>query len=175
MMQMDEVLGKVQKNILNIAIMGVMVVLAYKIFAAQQKQVEAIKAQTEMESQKSAVLTQISQSEKKFKNLRRLINNKDEAALLPTLNAIARDHQVKINVIKPLPPEQRVAGYTTYPFAMSIAADNYHAFGKFVSALESHPFMFSIDSMSVHPDPSRESRRYKLQAELEVSSILLRD
>jgi len=128
-----------------------------------------------MESQKSAVLTQISQSEKKIKNLRRLINNKDEAAFLPTLNAIARDHQVKINVIKPLPSEQRAAGYSTYPFAISIAADNYHAFGKFVSALESHPFMFSIDRMSVHPDPSRESRRYKLQAELEVSAILLRD
>jgi len=93
---------------------------------------------------------------------------------LPALNDVARNCQVKINVIKPLPPEQG-GGYTKYSFAMSVAAENYHMFGKFISALESHPFMFSVESVSVHPDPSRESKRYKLEAELEVSAILLRD
>lgn len=175
MMQFDDISSKIQKNILNIAILGVMIFVAYKVHVAQQQQVNAVKADTGIELQKSAVLQQISQSEKKLKNLRRAINNKDEAAFLPTLNEIARDHQVKISVIKPLPPEQKVQGYSRYPFAMNIAADNYHTLGKFISALESHPFMFSVESMAIHPDPSRESRRYKLQADIEVSAILLRD
>jgi len=36
MMLMDDMVIKLQKNILNIAVLGVMVIFAYKIFAAQQ-------------------------------------------------------------------------------------------------------------------------------------------
>lgn len=174
MMQIEDISSKIQKNILNIAVLAVMVILAHKIMVTQQQQVEAIKAETEVELQKNTVLTQISESERKLRDLRRMVNNKDEAAFLPTLNAIAKDHEVKINVIKPLPPEQK-KGYSKYSFAMNIAVNNYHTLGKFISALESHPFMFAVDSMSVHPDPSREARRYKLEAQLDVSAILLRD
>ncbi|MFA5075581.1 MAG: hypothetical protein WC436_05785 [Candidatus Babeliales bacterium] len=175
MMQINELSDKIQKNILNIAVSIILIIVAYKIFAAGQQQVESIKAETQVELQKNEVLTQISQSEKRFKDLRRQFVNKDKDAFLPVLNAIAKDYQVKIIVVKPLPADQKAPAYSRYPFLLNIAVDNYHTLGKYISALESHPFLFSIDSMSVSPDPDGESRRYKLQVALEVSAILLKD
>jgi len=66
-MHTDDILENIQKNLLNIIVILAMAIVAYRIFAAQQKQIEAIKAQTEVEIQKNEILTQISQSERKFK------------------------------------------------------------------------------------------------------------
>jgi Tfp pilus assembly protein PilO len=175
MIQMNELTEKIQKNFLNILVLGILIIVAYKIHVAQQKQIESIKAETQVELQKNEVLTQISQSEKRFKNLRRQFVNKDKDSFLPVLNTIAKDHQVKIIVVKPLPVDQKAPGYSRYSFSLNIAVDNYHTLGKFISALESHPFLFSVDGMSVNPAPEGEARRYKLNVGLDVSAILMKD
>jgi Tfp pilus assembly protein PilO len=174
MMQVEELSSRIQKNILNIVVLVVFAIIAYKIFNAQKQQVESIKNETQIELQKGVVLTQISQSEKRFKNLRRLINIKEETSVIDKLNTIAKQSQVKIIVIKPI-PAQKVSGYSRHPFALSVAVDNYHTLGKFISALENDPFLFSVDNISVNPDPASESRRFKLQVNLEVSTILIKD
>jgi Tfp pilus assembly protein PilO len=174
MMQPDELQGAIQKNIINIAVILVCVIAAYKIFASQMKQVEAIKAETQTAQQKNSILGEIAQSERKLKNLRRSINNKDETAVINTLNTIAKKNGAKIIELKPI-PEQKILGYTRYPFALNVAVDNYHTLGRFISALESDPFLFTVDNISVNNEQIGESRRYSLHVNLEVSTILIKD
>jgi Tfp pilus assembly protein PilO len=171
MMQPQEFPGAIQKNILNIGVFLVCVFIAHKIFVTQMQQVASIQAETEKAQQKNAVLTEIAQSEKRLKNLRRSINNKDETSIINTLNAIAKDCNVKIVEWKPVPPE-KVLGYVRYPFALNIALDNYHTLGKFMSALESNPFLFTIENISVNNDEAGHSI-YRLHVNLEVSTILI--
>lgn len=174
MMHPQEFPDAIQKNILNIGVILVCVFIAYKIFVSQAEQVKAIKAETQVAEQKNMVLAQIVQSEKRLKSLRRNINNKDETSVINTLNMIAKDFGVKIIELRPV-PEQKVLGYIKYPFALNIALDNYHTLGRFMSALESNPFLFTIDNISVNNEEAGESRRYRLHVNLEVSTILIKD
>jgi len=175
MMNTHEIMMKLQKNFINFLVLIILIIVAYKIFVAGQKKVEDINAETQVALQKNAVLTQISQSERRLKNLNRQIVNKDKNALLPTLNAVAKDCQVKIIAINRLPIDDRSSGYSKYPFSLNIAVDNYHALGKFISAVESHPFLFSIDSMRVSPSQEGQSSRYKLQVAIDISAILIKE
>ena len=58
MMQFEDISSRIQKNILNMAVLGIMIFVAYKVHVAQQQQVNAIKADTEIPND-SNVLTQI--------------------------------------------------------------------------------------------------------------------
>jgi len=174
MMQAQDISGNIQKNILNIGIILVCVFIAFKIFSAQMEEVKAIKAETETATQKNIILGDILQSEKKLKILRRSLNNKDETAVINTMNTIAKDFGVKIIELRPV-PEQKLSGYSRHPFTLNIAVDNYHTLGRFTSALESHPFLFTIDNISVNNEDSGGSRRYRLRVNLEVSTILILD
>jgi Tfp pilus assembly protein PilO len=174
MITVEEVMGKIQKNFVNIAVIGVCLIIAFKIFSAQTKKIDGIRAEAAVETQKAAILQEISGFEGRLKTLGRQINIKDDAAVINTLNEIAKSCGVKILVLKPV-PKQAITGYTRCPYSLNIAVDNYHTLGKFVSALESHPFVFSIDSMNVTTDPGAESKRYKMMVTLEVSTILIKD
>jgi Tfp pilus assembly protein PilO len=175
MMQPQEFSGAIQKNIINIAVIAVCIIVAQRIFVSQMKQVEAIKAETQAAQQKNLILGEIVQSEKKLKNLRRSINlDGKETSVINTLNTIAKNIGVKIVELKPV-PEQVTLGYTKYPFVLNVAVDNYHTLGKFMSALESNPFLFTIDNISVNNEAVGESRRYRLHVNLEVSTILIKD
>ena len=174
MMQPQEFQGAIQKNIINIAVILVCAIIAYKIFVSQMKQVEAIKADTQAAQQKNLILGEIVQSEKRLKNLRRSINNKDETSVINTLNTIAKKIGVSIIELKPV-PEQKISGYIKYPFALNVAVENYQTLGKFMSALESDPFLFTIDNISVNNEQAGESKKYKLHVNLEVSTILIKD
>ncbi|MFA6384497.1 MAG: type 4a pilus biogenesis protein PilO [Candidatus Omnitrophota bacterium] len=174
MITVEELIIKIQKNFVNIAVCVICVIVALRIYSAQNNRVEAIRAETDLESQKSAVLHDISNYESRFKKLHGQVNIKDDTAVINTLNTIAKDSQVKIIVLRPM-PQEKISGYIRYPYSMSIAVDNYHMLGKFISVLESHPFMFSIVSMNVEADTSDESKRYKMQVNLEISTILVKD
>jgi len=174
MIRPEQLPAAIQKNILNIAVIAIGAIVAWKIYGGQMQQVNAVKAETQVALQKNDVLAQIVQSEKSLKNLRRSINNKDETSVIDVLNNIAKNSRVKIIELKPI-PEQKVLGYTRYPFALAVGVDNYHTLGKFISALESNPFLFTIDNIAVNSEDSDESRPFRLQVSLEVSTILIKD
>jgi Tfp pilus assembly protein PilO len=175
MMQVEQIPAAIQKNILNIVVLGACAAFAWNILGKQMKEVDTIKAEAQTALQKNDVLKQIAQSEGRLKILRRNINIKDKTSIINTLNGIAKDCQVKILKFDEIPPDQSVPGYIRYPFALNISLDNYHTLGKFISALESNPFLFMVDNIAVNAEGSGDSGRRGIQVSLEVSTILIKD
>jgi len=170
----DELLSAIQQNIVNIVVIVVCLIVALKIYGNQTRLIESIKAEIVTENEKNNVLGLISQSEKRLKELRRTINTKDESSIINTLNTIAGEFGVKIIVIRPV-PQTVMAGYIKHPYSLNVSVDSYHTLGKFISALENHPFTFSVDNLDVVPDAASASKKYKLQASFEVSTILIKE
>jgi Tfp pilus assembly protein PilO len=173
MMQPQDIPAAIQRNIINIVVIIISLIIAKNIFTKQMAQVGSIRSEADIARQKNAMLEQIVQSEKRLKNLRRSIN-KEETSIINTINTIAKKFDVKIVELKPV-PEQKITGYVKYPFVLNIAVNNYHTLGRFISALESDPFLFTVDSMSVNIDESGDSRKYKLRVNLETNTILIKD
>lgn len=170
----EELLSAVQKNVVNLVVLAICLIAAFKIYGQQKLLVDGIKVEIETENQKNTVLGMISQSEKRLKDLRRSVNIKDDGAIINTLNSIAGEYGVKIIVIKPVSMSE-MKGYTKHPYSLNVSADTYHTIGKFIGALENHPFMFNVDNLHITPDEASASKKYKLQATFEVSTILIKE
>jgi hypothetical protein len=174
MMPVEDILNKVQKNSANIVVIIVCLFIAAKLYSAQTKRIDAMRASTDMELQKSAVLQQIRTSEGRLKNLSRQMNIKDETTVFNALNDIARNAGVKIINLKP-GTTQKNPGYLNIPHTLNIAVESYHMLGKFISALENHPYAFIVDNIFVAMDPAAGGKKYKMQVTLGVSTILIKE
>jgi hypothetical protein len=147
-MDANVLLRKVQENAVSVVIVAVCAMIAFKIYNKNQAELSSIKQADALEQQRNGVLHDISLREKDFQGLKEKVNNKAITAVISSLNAIAKESEIKILYIKPA-GEQSFSVYSRYPFELSITALDYHVLGKFLSRLENSRDFYTVEAMDV--------------------------
>lgn len=175
-MNLSEATDKQKNLILNGLIILAAVFLAFIFYTKQANQLVLLTQRKETETKKNAVLKDIIQSEETFKSYKEVINNKDVSLAIDTFSDLAKASSVKIISLRPATEEDRGI-YTRYSFELAIEAEDYHALGKFVSRLESHPYIYSVAVANIKTRTSQEANKavIKLMAGLKINTILLKD
>jgi len=174
-MDLQELIGENKNRVINLIIFAAILFVAFRIFNGQLKEVVSLKEKKATEQKKNEKLKEIEALQAKVKQYTDLVNNKDIANVLDTLNGLARESSIEIIAIRPS-GEQSAALHTRYAFDLSIVGENYHAIAKFINKLENHDDIFSVDSASFSViSAEKEGVKYeKMGAALTVSTFLLK-
>ena len=164
-----------KKNIINFIIILIALPIAVNIYKSQVKSAGLLKNNKEIELKKNEVLEDISISEKTVNSYKALLNRKDIFLVLNVIGNIAKKSGVKINSLKPQAPQDYPA-YIKYSFDLTVDVDNYHALGKFISALESNPDVYFVDNLTIKSTEGlgESTQTGKLTVNLTLSTILFR-
>ncbi|MFA5090983.1 MAG: type 4a pilus biogenesis protein PilO [Candidatus Omnitrophota bacterium] len=180
-MQINNVIDMKDKGkVLNIAIIIVVIFVAYNIYKNQSAAIERLKGVKMVELKKNEILNKISRLEKDISVYKKTLSKKDVFSIIDTITSIAKGSGVAVVSIKPA-PEERFASYTKYPFVLSLYIDNYHDLGRFVSQLENNPGIYFVDKAQIvlsKTGPETDSKSvqgHKLTVNLVVSSIIFQD
>ncbi len=170
---------KPDKNkIFNLAIIIVALLIAQKIYKAQNKTMQALSEKEAIEIKKNEVLTNIEQLEGKAKLYKDLFNKKDISSTINVLGNLAEEAGVKIISLRPLAEETHPL-YVEYGFSLAVSADNYHLLGKFISKVESHPDVYIIKEATIRQETERTkgsaAEKEKILMDLKISTPLLKD
>lgn len=166
-----DTLGKYKSNIANLAVIIIFVVISINIYKSQTKNTASLNERKDTETKKNKVLEEIGQLQKNIDDLTNLVNSKDISATINNLNNMAREFSVKISAIKPA-GIQDFPLYTKYPFELTVEADNYHQIGKFISKIETNPNIYTVESLSMHPQA--DNQLGEVTASLKISTVLFK-
>lgn len=170
----DVLMRWLQRNLINAVIVLVFIIVAVKVNSAQQQEIAQLTQQRDDEKQKNEILAQIAQSEKSLKKSARLVNNKQLDKIIDDINMKAASAGISIAQINPRPEEKLPNSiYKKYGYDLSINAPSYHAIGMFVSSLEKSEALYSVDSISFRSEYERDRNKFKVVAEMTVSTIWL--
>lgn len=176
-MQLTDFINEHKNKLLNAVIILVALLIANRIYKAQTATLVSLKGRKALEIKKNAVLGEISQSEKRLNLYKSSLNKKDASLVMNTVNNLARDSGVKIVSIKPQ-SEKRYPVYIKYPFDLNVEAESYHAIGKFISKLESHPQIYLVEQVTLRKVAGRAQAgptADKLNLDLKLSTLAFRD
>lgn len=175
-MDFISLINRYKNYILNIIIIGLVLIIAMNIHKNQTKNIALLRETKKLEIRKNAVLGDIAQSEEKIRVFKDAVNKKDISSTMNTVSNIAKDLSIKIISFKPQ-SERNYTFYVKYPFDLSISAPDYHSIGKFISKLENHPDIYTVDRISIRPLLARGegAPTHKLIADLTINTILVKD
>jgi len=174
MINPDMFMKWLQRNLINTVIVLVFVIVAVKVHSAQQQDIATLTQQRDEEKQKNEILAQIGQSEKSLKKSARLVNNKQLDKVIDDINMKAAEAGISISQINPRPEEKLPNSiYKKYGYDLSINAPSYHAVGLFISSLEKSEALYSVDTISFRSEYQRDRNKFKVVAEMTVSTIWL--
>lgn len=172
-LNVGELVTKHKSKIVNVVIFCGLLYFASGIYKKQTAKINSLVEKKEIEIQKNGVFKEISQLQAVIANYRAFFNNKDISQEADTISSLAAACSVKILSFKPL-AEENFSVYRKYPFDLKIETEDYHKLGKFVAKLESHPHFFNVDSAKI-TSPAGERGKSRLNANLEISTIFLKD
>ncbi|MFH1761092.1 MAG: type 4a pilus biogenesis protein PilO [bacterium] len=163
-------MNKIKQNLLNLVILVLAVIIAFKVYQSKEIKILALKNQKEMEKKKNGILSEISTLEKKLAYLKENINNKAPSAVLDKIGDFAKSASVKISQIT---PEKEIAMgvYTKYHYDMVLSASDYHQIGKFMNILENSPDIYMVENLVINSNADGEAD--SVTATLTVSTILI--
>ncbi|HTY44953.1 MAG TPA: type 4a pilus biogenesis protein PilO [Patescibacteria group bacterium] len=167
---------KYKNTIINVALVVLALFLSFRIYDAQNKKIAALKEKATSEEKKNVVLEEITAIDQKISALKKTVNGKDMNTSLNTIAAVAKENSVRIISIRPA--EQATFNlYTKYPFELMVSVDSYHALGKFISKLESHPSVFSVDLLEMKPQEFLQGEKLveKLTVKMTISTLLFQN
>jgi len=167
-----------KKNIINFIIILIASSIVVNIYKSQVKSTELLKNKKNAELNNNEILQNLSISEKTVNSYKDLLNRKDISLVLNAIGNIAKKYGVKIISLKPDAPQDYPI-YIKYSFDLAVDVDNYHALGKFISALESSPDVYFVDRLTLKSTKSTErpgelAQTDKLTINLTLSTILFR-
>ncbi len=167
---------KYKNTIINVALVVLALFFAFRIYEAQNKKIIVLKEKAENEVKKNDVLEEITAIEQKIGVLKKSVNSKDMNTSLNTIAAIAKENSVKIISIRPT-EQTTFALYVKYPFELMVSVDSYHSLGKFISKLENHPNVFSVDVLEMRPQEFLQGEKLvtKLTVKMIISTLLFQN
>ncbi len=169
--------NRYKNKFINSAIFIIAVVIAFNIHAGQNKQIAALEEKKSQELKKNEILNEIAALEKKVSTYKKQVNTKEISGVINRIGIIAKESSVVLESINPQ-EKKDFDIYTNYNFQIKISSDNYHNIGEFVSRLENHPDIYFVGSISISlleiQGADNEKNRQKLEADLEVSTILVK-
>lgn len=170
-MELTTFFNQYRKQLINLPVIILALVMANNIRKAQVRTVESLKLQKNEVIKQNEILAEIKQSQEKLNFYKNVLKQKDRTILMNTIGNIAKESEVRILSIKPL-KERDYPAYVQYPFTLSISANNYHLIGKFISRLESSADIYWVDSLDMSPAQESETSLIKgINAGLTLSTI----
>jgi len=164
-----------KNKIVNLGLVILALVIASNIYKAQTKEIDALSQRKDSETKKISLLKEIAQWEGRLSASKNFINNKEISSVMNTVSDIAESASVRITSIKP-------AGivdyslYTKYPYSLTVLVDGYHTLGKFISKLESHADIYSVDSAIIRRQTTKQDgKTYKMAVDLVISTVLMKN
>ncbi|MBI4981858.1 MAG: type 4a pilus biogenesis protein PilO [Candidatus Omnitrophica bacterium] len=148
-MELTNILEKAKKNLLSAGIIVVALVVALNIYKGQEKEMQALNSQKEVESKKNIVLQNISKLEGNLGSYKNLLAKKDSSLLMNNLSQLAQASGVKINSIRP-EQEQITADFVKIPFSLELVSPDYHALGRFISSVESDSNVYEVEDLVIN-------------------------
>jgi Tfp pilus assembly protein PilO len=175
-MDAKNLINKYKNIVINLIILLLAVRFAVGLYKKHAKNIALLSGRKDTEIKNNQVLAGISQLQDELKVYKAFVNNKDIALSIPTLTNIAEGSSVKIISVKPQ-PEQGYPLHIKYPFDLRVEANNYHALGKFISVLESHPDIYNVESVKIAPQTGskKQGEAVTLVVDLRISTILLKN
>lgn len=170
------VLGQISKHrnkFLNLVLLVIALIVAYKIYVNQMNTINSLNLQKEDLAKKNQALGEISDYEQKIRSLKDSVNKKDVSLAIKTIGKIAQENSVQIISIRPRTRESYPL-YAKHSFMLQVAVNQYNDLGMFISALENHPDVYSLETIEIKPQPvtDKEPKHSRLVADLLVSTIL---
>ncbi len=172
-MNIDSLILNNKNKIVNIVIVLLSVIIAFKIYGKQQLEIASLKSSAELEAKKNLVLGEIGLLEKKLGSLKKTINRKDVSLVMNSVGAVAKDNGVKVVSFKPQ-SEKDFSVYTKYSFDLVVSAATYHKIGKFISVLESSPDIYMVENINII-NSAVGSENAKIDVQLMLSTVLMKD
>ena len=163
-------ISKYKNIVLNIVIIIVALIVSVKIYKRQTSQMEALKAQKEMELKKNEAFQNIGKLEKKLQVYQEILARKDANKVISNITNLAKESDIKIISVRPVAEEVK-QDYIKLPFDLTISASDYHALGKFISRLESYTDVYVIGALEIRS----ESQKRELTANLRLTTIIYKD
>lgn len=172
-MNVEELTSRYKSLMINLVIFFILLYISSRIYQAQNKKFHALENNKAVETEKIEILKNLGKLQEEFNGYKQFINQKDPNQLSDTITTIARNTQAKIISFRPL-AEENLPMYTKYSFDVKVEVSSYHALGRFISSLESHPFIFSIDLTRISAQAA-EKEKMRLNVDLKISTIYLRN
>ncbi len=173
-MNQQEFIEKYKNKIVNALILVVALFIAVKIYNAQMRTVASLQEKKNSEMEKNKVLEDLGVLDKKVRKYTEFINNKDMSSVITILGELAKESSVEIKSIRPVGEETKPL-YDRYPYELKLEADSYHNIGNFIARLESHSYIFLVDSAAILPiERHQENEPDKVTVDLRISTILLK-
>ncbi len=173
-MEAADIITKHKNALINVVILLVAAVISLKVYTKQSSDLNSLKAQNEVEIEKNATLNQISELSAQEAVYKEFINAKEISSVLDVLSELAKESGVEIVSIRPETEEAKDI-YIKYPYALSLTASTYHNIGDFISRLESHRDIFSVENINMSSHLSDgEKPVEKLGVTLTINTILAR-
>ena len=151
-MTLKAILNK--KNISNIALIILSIIIASNIYKWQTKEMHLLEQKKEEARKKNELLEAISSFERRTSAYRNLLAKKDTGIVIDTLSKLAKETGVKIIGIRPM-PEARFQGYTKIAFDLVLSSPGFHPLGRFISKIESYKEVYMVDSLDIKPVQSQ--------------------
>jgi len=165
-------LNKFKNVILNIGIVILALIIANVIYNNQTVTVDVLKRNKENELKKNKLLDNIKRVDGTFISYKETINSKDMSQIINNISNMAKESDITIDSLKPQ-AEKPDSIYINYPFEMKMHAKSYHAIGRFISKLESNPYIFIVDNMTILQD--KESQSGRLFVSLKFRTIMIQN
>lgn len=169
-MELTVIIDKHKGKILNAAVIIFAVIIANNIYRNQLNEINSLREKKEMELKKKDILGDFTGLESKLNAYKELLGKRDLSVVINDINAIAKSSNVKIISIKPS-EEESYPEYVKFPFELVVTTVNYHALGKFVSALENSSIVFLVEGVNVRSESDTEGKAEILNANLRISNI----
>jgi Tfp pilus assembly protein PilO len=169
-------ISKYKNTIINVALVVLALFFSFRIYDAQNKKIIVLKEKAEIEVKKNVVLEEITAIDQKIGALKKVVNSKNMNTSLNTIASIAKENSVKIISIRPT-EQTTFPLYMKYPFELIVSVDSYHSLGKFISKLENHPDVFSVDVLEMKPQEFLQGEKLvaRLTVKMTISTILFQN
>jgi len=173
-MDTAELLTKYKHRLVNVLLLIIALVIAFRIYNKQVTNIGQLKQQKNAEIEKNKVLVKLGELGEKVKEYTEYINSKDLSSSINTISDMARESAVEITSIRPAGEEDQGV-YIRYPYDLKVTSSSYHNIGNFISKLENHPAIFLVESAAISPAAGQdESQPEKVNVDLRISTIWLK-
>ncbi|MFH1413844.1 MAG: type 4a pilus biogenesis protein PilO [Candidatus Omnitrophota bacterium] len=169
-MDIKEAVIRYKTVVLNILLVLIALFIVSKINAKQIKNIAAIKQEIELELNKSSLLGNISEAEKRLSHYNKLLIRRDASSMMATLSNLAMESRVAVAFIKPA-HEQKYEDYVRLPFDLALRAPDYHALGTFIAKLESHSNVFIIENIDIKIITPQNNLEVRLKVDYIISEV----
>ncbi|MCX5700816.1 MAG: type 4a pilus biogenesis protein PilO [Candidatus Omnitrophica bacterium] len=162
----QSLIDKHKNKILNIIILIIAVIIAFKIYNSQLAKAEQLKKDIQTESNKNEVLNDLVGLEGRLENYKNQFTRKESREFMNKINTLAKQNGLTIVSIKPRTEELK-NDYSRIAFDLTVNVRNYHDLGRFINNIENNADIYRLDSAEVVAGDDN-----KLSANLIISSIV---